>query len=62
MGAILFTLVGVAGYAVSNSYFRYQAYRTVAGHLIQVSPPWNGVLHYLQVQEGGTRCGKANCC
>ncbi len=52
VGVILFLLVGGAVYAVWDSYWRYQAYGTVTGHLIQVSPPWDGVLQYLQVQEG----------
>lgn len=54
VGVILLTLAGAAVYMVWTSYFRYQAYGTVTGHLIQVSPPWNGVLQYLQVQEGDT--------
>lgn len=52
VGAVLLAIVGVVVYTVWNSYFRYQAYGTVTGHMIQVSPPWNGVLQYLQVQEG----------
>lgn len=54
VGVVLLTLVGVAVYTVWNSYFRYQAYGTVIGHLIQVSPPWSGVLQYLHLQEGDT--------
>lgn len=54
MGVLLFGIAGTALYNFWNSYCRYQAYGTVTGHLIQVSPPWDGVLQYLQVQEGDT--------
>jgi multidrug resistance efflux pump len=54
VGGILLAIIGVAGYSVWNSFFRYQAYGTVTGHEIQVSPPWDGVLRFVHVHEGDT--------
>jgi HlyD family secretion protein len=52
IGIILVLFCGIIVYTVWGSFFRYQAYGTVTGHLIQVSPPCEGDLHYLQVREG----------
>lgn len=52
IGIILIALCGVVAYTVWGSFFRYQAYGTVTGHLVQVSPAWEGELRYLQVREG----------
>lgn len=51
IGIILVALCGIIAYTVWGSFFRYQAYGTVTGHLIQVSPAWEGDLRYLLVRE-----------
>src|SRR5262249_40662711 len=35
-----------------HSFFRFQAYGTVTGRVIQLSPPWDGVVRYLHAKEG----------
>ncbi|MFN4259731.1 MAG: HlyD family secretion protein [Gemmataceae bacterium] len=52
VGIILLGVCGVVAYSVWSAYFRYQAYGTITGHLIQVSAPWDGDLRYLAVREG----------
>lgn len=52
IGMLLVALCGIIAYSVWSSFFRYQAYGTVTGHLIQVSPTWEGDLRYLQAREG----------
>src|SRR5579884_2898762 len=54
VGTILFALCGFIAYTVWGSFLRYQAYGTVTGHLIQVSPAWEGDLRYLLVRESDT--------
>lgn len=49
---LLIALSGWAGYHVWNSYFRFQAYGTVTGQVLEVAPPWEGVVRYLHVREG----------
>jgi HlyD family secretion protein len=51
---LLVSICAYAFYTVWTSFFRYQAHGTIEGHLIQVSPPWDGALQYLQVHEGDT--------
>jgi multidrug resistance efflux pump len=48
----LLGVCALAGYLVWNTFFRYQAYGTVTGRVIRVSPPWEGVVKYLHVREG----------
>jgi multidrug resistance efflux pump len=54
IGILLLAVCGFIGYKVWDSFFRYQAYGTVEGRIIQVSPPWDGVVKYLHVREGET--------
>src|SRR5262249_17936487 len=54
IGLLLLAVCGFIGYKVWDSYFRYQAYGTVEGRIIQVSPPWDGVVKYVHVREGET--------
>src|SRR5262249_1252347 len=41
-----------AAHQVWQAYFRYQAYGTVTGKVVQLSPPWDGVLVAVHVKEG----------
>ena len=52
VGLILLTIVGLAGYQVWTSFFRYQAYGKVSGRVIRLSPPWDGVVCAVHVKEG----------
>jgi multidrug resistance efflux pump len=52
IGFILVVIAGAAAYSVWTSYFRYQAYGSITGNLIQISPTWEGDLSFLQVREG----------
>jgi multidrug resistance efflux pump len=49
---LLLTACGTAAYQVWHSFFRFQAYGTITGRVIQLSPPWDGVVRYLHVKEG----------
>jgi membrane fusion protein len=52
LGLLLLTVCVLVVYFVWNSFFRYQAYGTVTGRVVKVSPPWEGVVKYLHVREG----------
>jgi HlyD family secretion protein len=52
VGLLLAGLCGVAGYKVWHAYFRYEAYGTVAGRLVHVSPAWDGTIQAIHVREG----------
>src|SRR5262249_22556873 len=52
VAVLLLTACGTAAYQVWHSFFRFQAYGTVTGRVVQLSPPWDGVVRYLHVQEG----------
>jgi len=52
IGVILIVIAVGAVYSVWSSYFRYQAYGTIAGNLVQISPSWEGDITYLQAREG----------
>jgi multidrug resistance efflux pump len=41
-----------AGYHVWEAFFRYRAYGTVVGKLVQISPPWDGEVSAILVREG----------
>jgi membrane fusion protein, multidrug efflux system len=52
VGLLLIGACAFAGHQVWSSHFRYQAYGTVAGKSIEVSPPWDGVLVYVHHRVG----------
>jgi len=52
VGLLLFAAATTAGYQVWTSFFRYQAYGTVTGRVLHISPPWDGVVRYLHVKDG----------
>jgi multidrug resistance efflux pump len=52
VAVLLLAACGTAAYQVWHSFFRFQAYGTVTGRVVQLSPPWDGVVRYLHVQEG----------
>lgn len=54
IGFILVAISALATYSVWNSFFRYEAYGVVAGRVIDVSPPWDGVVRSLLVRDGET--------
>jgi multidrug resistance efflux pump len=45
---------GIAGNQVWQSFFRYRAYGTVEGRLLELSPPWDGAIAFAHVREGDT--------
>jgi multidrug resistance efflux pump len=53
-GLILCGVTCFAGFQIWNAFFRYRAHGIVDGRLIQVSPPWDGVVQYVLVREGET--------
>jgi multidrug resistance efflux pump len=54
VGVILVAICAYATYQVWNVYFRYRAYGTVTGRIIELSPPWEGVVRSIYVHEGET--------
>jgi multidrug resistance efflux pump len=52
IGITLLVLCSFAAYKVWDSFFRYQAHGTVQGRIVQLSPPWDGVIQYVHVREG----------
>jgi multidrug resistance efflux pump len=54
VGVILLGICSFIAYQVWNSYFRYRAYGTVIGRIIEISPPWEGVVRSIHVHEGET--------
>lgn len=52
VGLLLAALTGVVSYSVWNTYFRYEAYGTLAGSVVQSAPAIEGELAYLHVREG----------
>jgi multidrug efflux pump subunit AcrA (membrane-fusion protein) len=52
VGLVLLGACGFAAYMGWDTFFRYQAYGTVEGRVIQVPPPWDGVIRYVHVREG----------
>jgi multidrug resistance efflux pump len=52
VGLILLTATTVAGHQIWDAFFRYQAYGTVAGRVLQLSPPWDGSVRCLHVKDG----------
>jgi multidrug resistance efflux pump len=54
VGVILVAICGFATHQVWSAYFRYRAYGTVIGRIIELSPPWEGVVRSIYVHEGET--------
>jgi multidrug resistance efflux pump len=54
IGLILLTACGFVGYQVWQAFFRYRAYGTVHGHVVELSAPWDGVIAHYHVREGDT--------
>jgi multidrug resistance efflux pump len=54
VGLLLLGLLVTALFLVWNTFFRYQAYGMVAGRVVEVPPPWTGVVRALYVREGDT--------
>jgi multidrug resistance efflux pump len=52
IGFMLLTACAYAGYQVWDGFFRYRAYGTVTGKIVEVSPPWDGDIAFLRVREG----------
>lgn len=52
VGTFLVSLCAIGGYTVWNSLLRYEAYGVVQGRVIDVPPPWEGVVQSLLVREG----------
>jgi multidrug resistance efflux pump len=41
-------------YQLWDTFFRYRAHGVVTGRVLQLSPPWEGVVQYVHVREGET--------
>jgi multidrug resistance efflux pump len=52
VGLILLTATTAAGHQIWDSFFRYQAYGTITGRVLQLSAPWDGSVRCLHVKEG----------
>ncbi|HEV3004460.1 MAG TPA: HlyD family efflux transporter periplasmic adaptor subunit [Pirellulales bacterium] len=52
VGGVLLAVCGFVGFQVWNGFFRYRAYGTVVGRVIEVSAPWDGAVHFMHVREG----------
>jgi multidrug resistance efflux pump len=52
VGLILLTATTAAGHQIWDSFFRFQAYGTITGRVLQLSAPWDGSVRYLHVKDG----------
>jgi multidrug resistance efflux pump len=52
IGFFLLAAVAYAAYEAWDAFFRFQAYGTVSARVVQLSPPWDGVVKFLHVGEG----------
>ena len=52
IGFLLVAACAYAGYQVWDNFFRYSAYGTVTGKIVELSPPWEGDLAFLHIREG----------
>jgi HlyD family secretion protein len=52
IGLLLLAGCGYGGYQVWDSFFRFQAYGTVAGRVVRISPPWDGEIAFVHAREG----------
>jgi multidrug resistance efflux pump len=51
-GLMILALIAVPCYSLWSNYFRYPARGVVRGHIVRVSPPWQGTVETLHVREG----------
>ena len=49
---VLFASLGVCGFLIWDSFLRSDAYGTVQGRVVEISPPWSGTVEALYVQVG----------
>jgi multidrug resistance efflux pump len=52
VGVILVAICGFTTHQIWSAYFRYRAYGTITGRMIELSPPWEGVVRSIYVHEG----------
>lgn len=52
LGFLVLAVAGGAGFAIWDTFFRYEAFGTVEGRLVEVPPPQEGVVRYRHVREG----------
>lgn len=52
VGLLLVLFCGTLGQQVWDAFFRYQAYGTVTGRVLQLTPMWDGVVRSIHVREG----------
>jgi multidrug resistance efflux pump len=52
VGLFLVLFCGAVGKQVWDAFFRFQAYGSVTGRALQVSPMWDGVVRSIHVREG----------
>jgi multidrug resistance efflux pump len=52
VGLLLILFCGIVGKQVWDAYFRYQAYGTVTGRTLELTPMWDGVVRSIHVREG----------
>jgi multidrug resistance efflux pump len=52
VGLLLVLFCSAVGKQVWDSFFRFQAYGTVTGRALQLSPLWDGVVRSIHVREG----------
>jgi multidrug resistance efflux pump len=49
---LLLAACGYGAFQVWDTFFRYRAYGTVTGRVVNLSPPWDGVVQFVHVREG----------
>lgn len=52
IGGVLIAVLGCIAWTVWTSFFRYRAWGVVAGRIIEVSPPVEGLVQFVHVREG----------
>jgi HlyD family secretion protein len=52
IGLLLLAGSGYGGFQVWDHFFRYQAYGTVTGRVVRISPPWEGEIAFVHAREG----------
>jgi multidrug resistance efflux pump len=54
IAVLLLAAFGYGAFQVYDTFFRYRAYGVITGRVLNVSPPWEGVVQYVHVREGDT--------
>jgi multidrug resistance efflux pump len=54
VGVLLLAACAYGTYQLWHTFFRYRAHGLVTGRVLQLSPPWEGVVQYVHVREGET--------